>query len=118
MLIILALAKLFLTVTCLSLGWTGGYVFPSFFIGASAGLAMHLIFPFIPEVVCMVCVISGIAVALLRSPLAISMIIATMFQFDLTPVIAIAIVSSFILTLGASMLIVEKEKDISSSTRI
>ncbi len=28
MLIILALAKLFLTVTCLSLGWTGGYVFP------------------------------------------------------------------------------------------
>lgn len=118
MLIILALAKLFLTVTCLSLGWTGGYVFPSFFIGASAGLAMHLIFPFIPEVVCMVCVIAGIAVALLRSPLAISMIIATMFQFDLTPVIAIAIVSSFILTLGASMLIVEKEKDISSSTRI
>jgi H+/Cl- antiporter ClcA len=117
MLIILALAKIFLTVTCLSMGWTGGYVFPSFFIGASAGLAVHLVFPFIPEVVCMVCVIAGIAVALLRSPIALSMIIAAMFEFDLTPVIAIAIVSSFILTLGASMLTVEKEKDVAGSVK-
>ncbi len=46
------------------------------------------------------------------------MIIATMFEVDLMPVIAIAIVSSFILTLGASMLIVEKDREISKAIKI
>ena len=108
MLLALALVKIILLCVCLSMGWTGGYIFPSFFIGASVGLAVHLAFPFIPEVVCMVCLISGVAVALLRSPMALALIVAMMFQLTLTPVIAIAIVSSFILTLGTSM-VVEKE---------
>jgi len=108
MLLALALAKIILLCVCLSMGWAGGYIFPSFFIGASVGLAVHLAFPFIPEVVCMVCLISGVAVALLRSPMALALIVAMMFQLTLTPVIAIAIVSSFILTLGTSM-VVEKE---------
>ncbi len=108
MLLALALAKIILLCVCLSMGWTGGYIFPSFFIGASVGLAVHLAFPFIPEVVCMVCLISGVAVALLRSPIALALIVALMFQLSLTPVIAIAIVSSFILTLGTSM-VVERE---------
>ena len=108
MLLALALAKIILLCVCLSMGWTGGYISPSFFIGASVGLAVHLAFPFIPEVVCMVCLISGVAVALLRSPMALALIVAMMFQLTLTPVIAIAIVSSFILTLGTSM-VVEKD---------
>jgi H+/Cl- antiporter ClcA len=97
-LLVLALLKVFLTVVCLSLGWSGGYIFPSFFIGAAMGLAVHQFLPFIPEIVCIVCVMSGVSVALLRSPIALAIIIQTLFDVRLAPVIAISIVVAFLLT--------------------
>jgi H+/Cl- antiporter ClcA len=63
-LLVLALVKVLVTAMCLSLGWSGGYIFPSFFMGAALGLAIHQAVPFIPEAVCLVCVMSGVAVAL------------------------------------------------------
>jgi H+/Cl- antiporter ClcA len=97
-LLVLALLKVFLTVVCLSLGWSGGYIFPSFFIGTAMGLAIHQFLPFIPEIVCIVCVMSGVSVALLRSPIALAMIILALFDVRLAPVIAISIITAFLLT--------------------
>ncbi|MBI0582608.1 MAG: chloride channel protein [Methanomassiliicoccus sp.] len=100
----LALLKIFLTVTCLSLGWSGGYLFPAFFIGSSMGLAMHQLLPFIPEVVCIVCVMSGVSVALLKSPIALALIVQTLFDVQLAPVIAISILTAFLLTYRTDLL--------------
>jgi len=104
LLIALALLKVFVTVVCLSLGWSGGYIFPSFFMGAALGLAVHQLLPFIPEVVCIVCLMSGVSVALLRSPIALTMIIQVLFDVRLAPIIAVAIVSSFLLTYHTSLM--------------
>lgn len=98
MLLVLGLAKVFLTVSCLSLGWSGGYIFPSFFAGAAIGLAVHLMFPFIPEVVCLTCTISGLSVALLRSPIALTFIVGALFDPRLAPVMAISVIAAFLLT--------------------
>jgi H+/Cl- antiporter ClcA len=98
MLLALALLKVLLTVVCLSLGWSGGYIFPSFFIGTAMGLAVHQLLPFMPEIVCIVGVMAGVSVALLKSPIALAMIIQTLFDVRLAPVIAISIVVAFILT--------------------
>ncbi len=103
MLIVLALVKVFLTTMCLSFGWSGGYLFPSFFMGASLGLAIHLLLPFIPEVVCMACVMAGIAVVLLRAPIAMTFIVQTLFDIRLAPVIAIAIITAFLLSYGTNL---------------
>ncbi|MDW5564260.1 MAG: chloride channel protein [Methanomassiliicoccus sp.] len=98
MLLALTLMKVLLTVVCLALGWSGGYIFPSFFIGTAMGLAMHQLLPFIPEIVCIVCVMSGVSVALLKSPIALALIIQALFDVRLAPVIAISIVAAFLLT--------------------
>lgn len=108
-LIVLALLKVLVTVMCLSLGWSGGYIFPSFFIGAAMGLAIHQLMPFIPEVVCVVGVMAGVAVALMKSPIALAMIIQALFDIRLAPVIAIAILSSFILTYRSELIVSERE---------
>lgn len=97
-LVVLALLKVFVTVVCLSLGWSGGYIFPAFFIGTAMGLAVHQALPFIPEIVCIVCLISGVSVALLKSPIALSLIILTLFDVRLAPIIAISILAAFLLT--------------------
>ncbi len=103
MLIALGLVKVFLTAMCLSFGWSGGYIFPSFFMGASLGLAIHILLPFIPEVVCMACLMAGVSVVLLRAPIAMTLIVQTMFDIRMAPIIAIAIVTAFLLSYGTNL---------------
>jgi len=97
-LLALALLKVLVTAMCLSLGWSGGYIFPSFFMGAAMGLAIHQALPFIPGIVCLVCVMSGVAVALMKSPIALALIVQALFDVRLAPVIAISILAAFLLT--------------------
>jgi len=97
-LLVIALMKVLVTAMCLSLGWSGGYIFPSFFMGAALGLAIHQALPFIPEIVCLVCVMAGVSVALMKSPIALALIVQTLFDVRLAPVIAISILAAFLLT--------------------
>ena len=103
MLVLLAVLKVFVTATCLAFGWSGGYIFPSFFMGAALGLAAHQLLSFIPEIVCIVCVMSGVSVTLLKSPIALALIIQVLFDVRLAPIIAIAILSAFLLTYRARL---------------
>jgi H+/Cl- antiporter ClcA len=102
---------------CLSFGWSGGYLFPSFFMGASLGLAIHLLLPFIPEVVCMACVMAGISVVLLRAPIAMTFIVQTLFDIRLAPVIAIAIITAFLLSYGTYLVAPPPQGSTSQSGR-
>lgn len=103
-LIALALLKVLVTAICLAFGWSGGYIFPSFFMGTALGLAVHQLLPFIPEIVCIVCVMSGVTVAMLKSPIAIALIIQVLFDVRLAPVIAISILAAFLLTYRAELI--------------
>jgi H+/Cl- antiporter ClcA len=97
-LLVIALMKVLVTAMCLSLGWSGGYIFPSLFMGAALGLAIHQALPFIPDIICLVCVMSGVAVALMKSPIALAFIVQALFDVKLAPVIAISILAAFLLT--------------------
>jgi H+/Cl- antiporter ClcA len=111
MLIAMAVLKVFVTATCLALGWSGGYIFPSFFMGTALGLAVHQLLPFLPEIVCIVCVMSGVSVALIKSPIALALIIQVLFDVRLAPIIAIAILAAFLLTYRTSL--VERSEECS-----
>jgi len=108
--IVLSLAKVFVTASCLSLGWSVGYIFPSLFMGAGIGLAINLLMPFIPEVVCIACVMGGISTALFKSPIAMALIIQALFAINLAPLIAVSVLVSYILTYGATLVPMNAEE--------
>jgi H+/Cl- antiporter ClcA len=86
-----------------STGFAGGYIFPGFFIGGTLGILVFRLFPFIPLAVCLVCVIAGVSVALLRSPIALALIIAIVFEETLIPAMAIALVMGFVVSHSYSL---------------
>jgi chloride channel protein, CIC family len=96
LLLSLILVKILLITFLYSTGFAGGYIFPSFFIGGTAGILVYHIFPFIPLAVCVVCGIAGVSVTLLRSPIALALIIGLIFQVELVPAVAIALVTGFL----------------------
>ncbi len=103
LLLVLVLAKMLLVTFSFSTGFAGGYIFPGFFIGGTLGILAFRLFPFIPLEVCLVCVIAGVSVALLRSPIALAMIIAMVFDPALIPAMAIALVMGFIVSYRFSL---------------
>lgn len=103
LLLILIIVKILLITFSFSTGFAGGYIFPGFFIGGTLGILAFRLFPFIPLAVCLVCVIAGVSVALLRSPIALAMIIAIVFNPELVPAMAIALVMGFIVSYEYSL---------------
>jgi H+/Cl- antiporter ClcA len=103
LLLVLVAAKIILVTFSFSTGFAGGYIFPGFFIGGTLAILVFRLFPFIPLEVCLVCVIAGVSVALLRSPIALALIIALVFNPDLVPAIAIALVMGFVVSYRYSL---------------
>ena len=103
LLFLLVLVKIVLVTFSFSTGFAGGYIFPGFFIGGTLGILIFRLLPFIPLAVCLVCVIAGFSVALLRSPIAFALIIAIVFEPDLVPAMAIALVMGFVVSYRFSL---------------
>ena len=104
MLLIIALAKMFLTNLALTTGWKGGYIFPVLFVGATIGVAADSLFPIIPQPVAVTAIMAGFTVAVLRSPIFVVLLIGTLTQHELVPAMSIAMVVSYWLTRKASLL--------------
>ena len=52
---------------------------------------------------CLVCVIAAVSVTLLRSPIAIALIVAIIFEKELVPAMAISLVVAFVMSYGFSL---------------
>ncbi|MDD1696431.1 MAG: chloride channel protein, partial [Methanoregula sp.] len=114
----LVVVKILLMTFTFSTGFAGGYIFPAFFIGGTLGILVFRIFPFIPLAVCIVCVISGVSVSLLRSPIAMALIIATVFGPELVPAMAISLVVGFIVSHRYSLPYTRKIRKDTDQTKI
>jgi H+/Cl- antiporter ClcA len=112
LLITLVLVKIVLVTFCFSTGFAGGYIFPSFFIGGTLAILVFRLFPFIPLAVCLVCVIAGFSVSLLRSPIALALIIAIVFEQELVPAMAVSLVVGFVVSTRYSLPYTRKRKDL------
>lgn len=67
-------------------------------------MAIYLLFPMVPLVVCMLCVLSALAVSIMKIPISMALIVGALIQPGLAPVIAIAIIVSFLLTVNLPLL--------------
>ncbi len=104
MLLVLALVKMLLTSWCIGTGWAGGYIFPTLFMGAAVGMAISIALPFIPVGVCLACVMGAIFVSVFKSPIAVTMITATLFATTLIPAATIAVVTSLMITYAVPLI--------------
>ncbi len=97
-LIAIALAKM-LAVSCtLHSGFRGGFIFPLFYIGAAAGLAIALGIPQVHPTIAMVCMMAAVNVAITKTPISTTIILSVLSDTAMIPVIAIASFTSFLLT--------------------
>jgi H+/Cl- antiporter ClcA len=75
LLLLLVLAKMIATAGALAAGFVGGPIFPWFFIGAAAGVAVNVALPQIPLAIAVPCLMTAVAAAPTPIPLSIGMIV-------------------------------------------
>ncbi|MGB7086862.1 MAG: chloride channel protein [Phormidesmis sp.] len=103
-LLMIALAKMFAISFTLHSGFLGGFIFPLFFIGANAGLAIALLIPDLHPTVAMVCLMAAVNVAVTKTPVSTSIILSVLSGTAMLPVIVIASFVSFVLTSNVAMI--------------
>src|SRR5215469_3866753 len=96
LLLLMFLAKAFLTSTSFATGFDGGPLFPLIFIG---GLAISKILTFIPQGVGVTAGMAGVTAAAFPIPLTVTLMLGMLGgQPDLTPAIAIGAVTGFVVS--------------------
>ncbi len=104
MLLLIGLAKM-LAISCtLHSGFRGGFIFPLFYIGAAVGLAIALGFPQVNPTIGMVCMMAAVNVAITKTPISTTVILSVLSDTAMVPVIVIASLTSFLLTINLSMI--------------
>jgi len=112
LLLAIAVAKMFAISFTLHSGFLGGFIFPLFFIGANAGLAIAIAFPQIHPTLGMVCLMAGVNVAVTKTPVSTSIILSVLSGTTMLPVIAITSFVSFILTSQITMIKTQRCRDL------
>ena len=96
--VIVGIAKLIAISFTVSGGYRGGYIFPMFAAGAALGRAVYFLCPFMEMQVCVLCMAAALNVALTRTAIATTLILAFLSgeQNAVTPILASALVSLFV----------------------
>jgi H+/Cl- antiporter ClcA len=82
----------------LECGFRGGRIFPVVFIGATVGFAATAVFDSIPLAVSAACGMTGAAVALIRLPVFVVLLVAFFASPSVLPLIVLAAVVGYVLT--------------------
>ena len=116
-LLLLCLVKILLTGTSFATGFDGGPVFPFIFMGGTLGLAIHGIFPFIPESVALTATMAAIPSALFPLPFSMILLIGLMGgQPDLLPVIGMGGIFGFVTAKALAPMLPKRRAPAASGT--
>ncbi len=91
LLLLTALARLFLTSLLLATGWKGGQFLPIMFGGAALGLAMSALFPIIPMPVAALAAMAALTAVVLPKPLIALVLMALLFPLQSLRISSVAI---------------------------
>jgi H+/Cl- antiporter ClcA len=95
-LLALAVGKLLFSAWSLSTAYFGGPLFPMIYGGTAIGLAIHLLFPDVPEAVAVMAMIAGVVSAAAPAPFSITVFLGLLSSITLVPPIAIAAASAYV----------------------
>lgn len=90
--------KLLASTVCLSTGWKGGFIIPLFFMGAAAGLALHLALPGVDPTMLMAACMVAANVGVTKTPLGSTLVVTEMAGIHLLPTTTLAAVVAMLLT--------------------
>ncbi len=100
LLLAVLLGKMLAMALSLSAGFIGGNVLPMLFVGGTAGVVVHLLFPGIPYAIAVGCMLAAVPGAYIKAPIGLTAI--AMLSIGLGPVttapVAIAVVTAYLLT--------------------
>jgi H+/Cl- antiporter ClcA len=101
-LIAVVIGKIIAVAIALTTGFIGGPVMPSLFIGGTAGLAIHALFPDVPITLAFACMLVAVPGVSIRAPFTMVMLAALTVGVGAVETVpaAIAVVTSFTLTAG------------------
>jgi len=85
------IAKMFAIALSQSSGFLGGVVFPIIYIGGTAGLLIHTLFPDIPVALCVGALLAAVPGAFLNAPLSLILIAAGTISIGSTALVPISI---------------------------
>ncbi len=100
LLLAVLVGKMLAMALSLATGFIGGNVLPMLFVGGTAGVMVHLLFPGIPYAVAVGCMLSAVPAAAIKAPLGLTAIAALSIGLGpvtLAPVVA-AVATSHLLT--------------------
>ena len=95
---LILVGKMLAFAVSLSCGFRGGRIFPVVFIGATVGFAATQLFESIPLAVSVACGMAGAAVALIRLPIFVVLLVATFASPATVPLVVLAAVVAYVLT--------------------
>lgn len=103
-LLILVVGKIVASTWCMATVFKGGPIFPLIFAGGTLGMAVSLLFPFIPLTVAITAVMAGMIVCILKMPLGvILLLILIFFQWGIILVVIVATVAGYLVTKKVTM---------------
>jgi H+/Cl- antiporter ClcA len=111
----LALAKMLAVGCTLHSGFRGGFIFPLFFIGAAAGLAIPAIVPGVPPALAALCTMAAVNVAVTKTPIATTVILTTLSGFSVLPLLLLASFVSFLCTTRVTLIRTQRSRSIDSA---
>ncbi len=99
LLIAVLVAKMIAVALSLSVGFLGGNVFPMIFIGGTAGVIVHLLFPEIPFALAVSCMLAAVPGSYLRAPISMTFIAVGAVALDARTAapVAVAVLTSYLL---------------------
>ena len=112
LLVAILFAKILAFAVSMGSGFIGGPIFPSLFIGGTAGVAVHEAFSSVPLGLAFTCMFAAVAGALVAAPFAMALTGAFMTQVGAlqTAPILIAVVTSFLAMEGVKYLLASRKK--------
>jgi H+/Cl- antiporter ClcA len=108
LLAVLVIAKMITFSVSVGSGFVGGPIFPTFFIGGTAGIAVHVLFPAVPLGLVFSCLLAAVPGALVAAPfsLALGVVFFTRLGALQTAPVLIAVITAFLAVEGVKYLLV------------
>lgn len=114
LLLAVLVGKMLAMALSLQAGFIGGNVLPMLFVGGTAGAIVHILVPGIPYAIAVAAMLAAVPGAVIKAPIGLVLIAA--LSVGLGPVttapVAIAVVTSYLLTAGFAALLRAKRQEV------
>jgi H+/Cl- antiporter ClcA len=108
----LVIGKIVTFAVCNTSGFVGGPIFPSLFIGGTAGMTVHALFPSVPLGLAFTCVMAAVPGGLVSAPFSFVLMVAFLTRVGAlqTAPILLAVITAFLIVGGVKYLIALRQE--------